>query len=976
MSATSPSSSSEPPSSPDLPDGAATKVTSGEPSVATRLSFGFTNLIGPTYSGGPVRFSTRKTSSSQDAQPPPSLLLSTVSSRVQVTDLSRSNRTACLPMEVRGSAIAAMTASPDNSLLFTVDTDGFAMVVALSTGLVLHRMNLKTKTVRAAEFSPDGRYIAVTSGRKVVVWYAPSASTGWQMVVKHTFAGHIDEVMHLSWSADSNALISSGNDMMVRVWVLDHSKSDIPSGCLVEHQAPVRGSYFGKSGKDIYSVARNGFLLHWMVDDSGTWALQSKNHLEAVKGGTVTAVGFDAFSDMLVLGLSHGIFALYEVTTMALLQQLSLVSATTLGGSAGCSITHADISPGGDWICIGSAHARQLLVYEWRSETWILKQQGHHHGVRCVAYSPLAGSTRPKAGSTITAGQNHRQLLATGGMEGKVKLWDTVSGFCYATFADHTSTVEGVCFTPTGNAVISASLDGSVRAYDSLRYRNFRVMTAPSSSGLVQFTTVSVDGGGDVVAAGGTSAQAPGAVYLWALKTGDCIDVLSGHEARVSALDFCWDSSLLASTSWDRTLRVWDVYGRQTKAGSGESLIHQGQVTACAFARNTEKNILATATQAGHIYFWDTTEGREMGGSIDASRDIAAGRGQGSRATGGLTSGKKARRDGTGGLADITQYFTDLCFSPNGQWLAAVCPRSPYLMIYDTRLRVLLCRTTMTCAQGNIIGTKRFLNSKLDRGTDTGAALAIAVQDQEYEELEGADRKRKRITQAERLPGVKAGYGSKQDYQLWRVYGLTVSGDGRQVCVATSLGAHVFSSDRVAPGADSSTAALAFTPVTGLLTERVNVEQIVKMVKDENWPAAVVMALVTGDAKIIDYVFDAVPMDPPDSIAACIGSVGLRLLPTLIATLSRRLRDSPHLEANMLWARLALEMQYQNLDRELHNFADGSGTEAGSSLRVALVALLEQVLAHRKAADSIGCLMRDNTHALMYLANAKSAGDA
>ncbi|KAF4714504.1 U3 snoRNP protein [Perkinsus olseni] len=78
----------------------------------------------------------------------------------------------------------------------------------------------------------------------------------------------------------------------------------------------------------------------------------------------------------------------------------------------------------------------------------------------------------------------------------------------------------------------------------------------------------------------------------------------------------------------------------------------------------------------------------------------------------------------------------------------------------------------------------------------------------------------------------------------------------------------------------------------------------------------------------------------------------------------------------MLWARLALEMQYQNLDRELHNFADGSGTEAGSSLRVALVALLEQVLAHRKAADSIGCLMRDNTHALMYLANAKSAGDA
>lgn len=96
---------------------------------------------------------------------------------------------------------------------------------------------------------------------------------------------------------------------------------------------------------------------------------------------------------------------------------------------------------------------------------------------------------------------------------------------------------------------------------------------------------------------------------------------------------------------------------------------------ACALSNQRLEQLvslrLATATQAGHIYFWDTTEGREMGGSIDASRDIAAGRGQGqleieqamgglsygvgSRATGGLTSGKKARRDGTGGPADITQ---------------------------------------------------------------------------------------------------------------------------------------------------------------------------------------------------------------------------------------------------------------------------------------------------------------------------------
>lgn len=71
-----------------------------------------------------------------------------------------------------------------------------------------------------------------------------------------------------------------------------------------------------------------------------------------------------------------------------------------------------------------------------------------------MAYSPLAGSTKPKAGSTITAGQNHRQLLATGGMEGKVKLWDTGGVFVmtqaalYAAFQSRVSAMLLSLTTP------------------------------------------------------------------------------------------------------------------------------------------------------------------------------------------------------------------------------------------------------------------------------------------------------------------------------------------------------------------------------------------------------------------------------------------------------------------------------------------------------------------------------------------------
>jgi periodic tryptophan protein 2 len=53
----------------------------------------------------------------------------------------------------------------------------------------------------------------------------------------------------------------------------------------------------------------------------------------------------------------------------------------------------------------------------------------------------------------------------------QVKVFQLSSGFCYVTFSEHTAPVTAVAFLPSGSAVLSASLDGSVRAYDLLRYR-------------------------------------------------------------------------------------------------------------------------------------------------------------------------------------------------------------------------------------------------------------------------------------------------------------------------------------------------------------------------------------------------------------------------------------------------------------------------------------------------------------------------
>ena len=52
----------------------------------------------------------------------------------------------------------------------------------------------------------------------------------------------------------------------------------------------------------------------------------------------------------------------------------------------------------------------------------------------------------------------------------QVKVWNTLSGFCFVTFVEHTAAVSGVAFTQSGKAILSSSLDGTVRAFDLTRY--------------------------------------------------------------------------------------------------------------------------------------------------------------------------------------------------------------------------------------------------------------------------------------------------------------------------------------------------------------------------------------------------------------------------------------------------------------------------------------------------------------------------
>ena len=63
---------------------------------------------------------------------------------------------------------------------------------------------------------------------------------------------------------------------------------------------------------------------------------------------------------------------------------------------------------------------------------------------------------------TSVAYSHDGHFIGTGYDNGKVKVWNSTSGYCCVTFSEHESSVTSVAFSPT-NAVFSCSLDGTCR---------------------------------------------------------------------------------------------------------------------------------------------------------------------------------------------------------------------------------------------------------------------------------------------------------------------------------------------------------------------------------------------------------------------------------------------------------------------------------------------------------------------------------
>jgi len=443
------------------------------------------------------------------------------------------------------------------------------------------------------------------------------------------------------------------------------------------------------------------------------------------------------------------------------------------------------------------------------------------------------------------------------------------------TFTEHTASVTAVEFAKRGQVVFSASLDGTVRAWDLVRYRNFRTFTSPTETP-VQFSCLAVDSSGEVVAAGSTDTYE---VFFWSVQTGKLLDILTGHEGPVSSLAFSPIGNELASGSWDKTVRVWNAFGRSRAV---EPFSMNSDVLAIAFRPDGKE--LAVATLDGQIAFFDVAGGRQTG-IIEGRRDISGGR--------SLYDGRTAQNNAG------NKAFNSVCYSADGTLLLAG-GNSKYVCLYDIQEATLLRKYTIS-ENLSLDGTEEFLDSR--RVNSAGINLDAIDEHGDDSELED------RLEAAGTLPGVAGGDLSKRRWKpTVRTCGVRFAPDGRGWAAASTDGLLLYSNED----------AVAFDPFE--LSIDLTPQAVVDAVDGREYLKALCMAMRLNEEELVTGVLERIPKEEVKFVVHNLPTGGRNpvllgpsssgnnyYLRKLLELLVKRLEKGPDLEGDLRWVSEVLE---------------------------------------------------------------------
>ncbi|OCK74705.1 WD40 repeat-like protein [Lepidopterella palustris CBS 459.81] len=213
------------------------------------------------------------------------------------------------------------------------------------------------------------------------------------------------------------------------------------------------------------------------------------------------------------------------------------------------------------------------------------------YSIRAELLRTLKPHTTPVLTSVIdTTGT----LIATGGTDGIVKVWDIRRGFVTHTFHGHGGVISALHFF---------QVETSTHEHEVLAKQRRNKERRKGREGDVLETDAAED---TTLGFRLASGAEDGKIRIWNLHKRTSAAILDSHVSAVRSLDFCAQENALVSGSRDKTVIVWDA--RTWKVRSTIPILEG--VESAGFLLNGE--VIFTGGQNGRLRLWAMTGGMEI----------------------------------------------------------------------------------------------------------------------------------------------------------------------------------------------------------------------------------------------------------------------------------------------------------------------------------------------------------------------------
>ena len=310
-------------------------------------------------------------------------------------------------------------------------------------------------------------------------------TNNWQCI--YTLTGHSDMIKSVAISPDNKIIASGSLDQQIKLWDLNTGKI---LKTLTEHTGGVTCVKFSGDGKILVSSSVNpdGTIRLWNPQTGELKTVLKSDDWVVV---SLWSVGISEHGETLVT-------AHHSDNTVRIWDGKTGKINHILRGHV-WAVHSVDLSPNGQLLASGSWDSNIKI---WNAKTGRLLEtlQGSQSII-----APVQSFFSNQSVYTVAFSHNGK-ILASGGENQPIQLWNLSNNKCFMTLTGHSKAVYSVAFSPDDALLASGSEDCTIR--------------------------------------------------IWNLSTGELMQTF-GHSDVVYSLTFSSDGKTLVSGSKDKTIKIW-----------------------------------------------------------------------------------------------------------------------------------------------------------------------------------------------------------------------------------------------------------------------------------------------------------------------------------------------------------------------------------------------------------------------------------